>query len=172
MPASSKLPSTEVFKIVKEPFGDLVQEENAAAIDPYLVLHPGKATAGDRFLELMRFCRDDERLHFDLLSCISGIDYPDRQVIEVVYCLDSTKHNHWLILKVPLPRDKPSIATLENIWRAADWHERETFDLLGVNFEGHHNLVRILCAEDWVGHPLRKDYVMPDSYHGVKNVVY
>ena len=51
-------------------------------------------------------------------------------------------------------------------------HERETFDLMGVIFEGHHNLVRILCAEDWEGHPLRKDYVIPDTYRGLKNVVY
>jgi NADH-quinone oxidoreductase subunit C len=73
---------------------------------------------------------------------------------------------------VPLPRDNPRVASVEKVWKTADWHERETFDLLGVTFEGHHNLVRILCAEDWEGHPLRRDYVMPESYRGIKNVVY
>jgi NADH-quinone oxidoreductase subunit C len=81
-------------------------------------------------------------------------------------------HKHWLIVKVPLPRDNPRVASVEKVWKTADWHERETFDLLGVTFEGHHNLVRILCAEDWEGHPLRRDYVMPESYRGIKNVVY
>ena len=173
-PAKKKLTSEEIFAIVQEQFGGLVQEENLKARDPYIVLKTDDdlSKPDGRFVELMRFCRDDERLTYDLLSCISGVDYPDRQVIEVVYCLDSTLHNHWLILKAPLPRDKPRIASVESIWRAADWHERETYDLIGAVFVGHHNLVRILCAEDWVGHPLRKDYEMPDTYHGIKNVVY
>jgi NADH-quinone oxidoreductase subunit C len=63
----------------------------------------------------------------------------------------------------------PRIPTLENVYRTADWHERESFDLMGIEFEGHHNLIRILCAEDWEGHPLRKDYVMPEYYHDIPN---
>ncbi len=122
--------------------------------------------------DLARFARDDDRLDFDLLSLIAGIDYPDTGMIEVVYCLDSTNLKHRLIVKALVPRDNPRIRTLEGVWKTADWHERETFDLMGVIFEGHHNLVRILCAEDWEGHPLRKDYVMPDTYRGLKNVVY
>ena len=120
-------------------------------------------------------CRDDSRLGFDLLSCITGVDYPEREdgaEIEVIYNLDSIANHHELTVKVKLPRDDPRIASVEEIWRTADWHERETYDLLGVVFEGHHNLVRILCAEDWVGHPLRKDYEPPDSFHGIKNVIY
>ena len=115
------------------------------------------------------------RLGFDLLSCISGVDYPEREEgpeIEVVYHLDSTVNHHGLTIKVKLPRSDPRVASVEEIWRTADWHERETYDLVGVVFEGHHNLVRILCAEDWVGHPLRKDYEPPDSFHGIKNVIY
>ena len=172
-PSKTKLTSEQVFAIVKEGFADLIQGEDLESRDPYLVLRPDAIRGpGGRFVELMRFLKDDERLRFDLLSCISGVDYPDREVIEVVYCLDSTAHNHWLILKAPLPRSDPRIPTVEEVWRTADWHERETWDLLGVVFEGHHNLVRILCAEDWTGHPLRKDYVIPDTYHGIKNVVY
>jgi len=156
----------EIHSIVKERFKDAVLEDHLEAAEPYIVVRP------DVIEDLAYFCRDDERLQFDLLSCISGVDYPPRNVIEVIYCLDSTSQNHWLIVKVALPRDNPRLRTVENVWRTADWHERETFDLLGVIFEGHHNLVRILCAEDWEGHPLRRDYVMPETYRGIKNVVY
>ena len=156
----------EIHAIVKERFGDGVVEDHPEARDPYIVVKP------EILEDLAFFCRDESRLRFDLLSSITGVDYPDRNVIEVIYCLDSTPNKHWLIAKVLLPRDDPRVASVEKVWRTADWHERETFDLLGVNFEGHHNLVRILCAEDWEGHPLRKDYVMPETYRGIKNVIY
>ena len=155
----------EIHNILKEQFADRVVESDSG-VEPFVVMKP------EGFEEVAFFCRDDSRLQLDLLSLISGVDYPDRDVIEAVYCLDSTSLLHRLVIKVPLARDNPSIRTVENVWRTADWHERETFDLVGIQFEGHHNLIRILCAEDWVGHPLRKDYVMPESYHGLKNVVY
>jgi len=166
----------EIFSIVRERFGDGILEEHPEARDPYIVFDPAMVQ------DLCLFARDDPRLSFDLLSLISTVDYPHRPAegkkpevkarIEVVYMLDSTVHRHWLIARAVLDRDNPRIATVENIWRTADWHEREAFDLMGVIFEGHHNLIRILCAEDWEGHPLRKDYVIPATYHGVKNVVY
>jgi NADH-quinone oxidoreductase subunit C len=78
-------------------------------------------------------------------------------------------------VKAILPRWKddkegelPEIPTVSGVWKIADWHERETFDLVGINFLGHPNLTRILCAEDWVGHPLRKDYEFPLEYHGIR----
>ena len=160
------LDSVQIHQILKEKFADAVLEEAADAVDPFIVVKP------EVIEDLAYFCRDDSRLEFDLLSCISGVDYPERNVIEVIYCLDSTPNKHWLIVKVALPRDNAQVHTVENVWRTADWHERETYDLLGVNFQGHHNLIRILCAEDWVGYPLRKDYVMPESFRGIRNVVY
>ncbi len=168
----------EIFKIIKERFGEGILEEHLDVRDPFLVFQPALVE------EFSRFVRDEPRLSFDLLSLISTVDYPPQPAspdgkkpaeegrIEVLYLLDSTTHKHRLIAKAPLDRENPRIATVENIWRTADWHEREAFDLMGVIFEGHHNLVRILCAEDWEGHSLRKDYVIPDTYHGVKNVVY
>jgi NADH-quinone oxidoreductase subunit C len=155
-----------IHALVKEKFGEAMLEDHAEAADPYVVVKP------EVIEELGMFCRDEPRLRFDLLSCISGVDYPDRKVIEVIYCLDSTVHKHWLIVKAIVPRDAPRLPSVERVWRTADWHERETYDLLGVHFEGHHNLVRILCAEDWVGYPLRRDYVMPETYRGIKNVIY
>ena len=169
----AKLASEQIFAVIQEKFTDAVVEQDTANKDPFLVVAP------ERFVEIAQFCRDDGRLAFDLLTCITGVDYPDGHSaesdggeIEVIYCLDSITNNHSLILKVRLPRDDPRVGTVESIWRGADWHERETFDLVGVTFEGHHNLIRILCAEDWVGHPLRKDYVTPGTYHGLKNVIY
>ena len=159
-----QLSREEVFKIFKERFGEGVVEEKLDGPDPFLVVKPEVVE------ELAFFCRDDSRLRLDLLSAITGVDYPDKGVIEVIYCVESTTNGSSAIFKVSLPREDPRVRTVERVWRTADWHERETYDLLGVTFEGHHNLVRILCAEDWEGHPLRKDYVMPETYRGIKNV--
>jgi NADH-quinone oxidoreductase subunit C len=159
----------QIIAVIKEKLPEAVVEEVLDGVDPFVVVK------AEQWGETARLCRDDSRLGFDLLSCISGVDYPEREEgpeIEVVYHLDSTVNHHGLTIKVKLPRSDPRVASVEEIWRTADWHERETYDLVGVVFEGHHNLVRILCAEDWVGHPLRKDYESPDSFHGIKNVIY
>ena len=165
----ARLEIGQIIAVIKEKLPEAVVEEVLDGVDPFVVVK------AEQWGETARLCRDDSRLGFDLLSCISGVDYPEREEgpeIEVVYHLDSTVNHHGLTIKVKLPRSDPRVASVEEIWRTADWHERETYDLVGVIFEGHHNLVRILCAEDWVGHPLRKDYESPDSFHGIKNVIY
>jgi NADH-quinone oxidoreductase subunit C len=111
--------------------------------------------------------RQDPALAFDCLSNQTGVDYPKRDEIEVVYHLFSYRLRHALVVKVGVPRDRPRLATVSAVWRAALWQEREIFDLLGIEFEGHPDLRRILLPEDWVGHPLRKDYVEPVEYHGI-----
>jgi NADH-quinone oxidoreductase subunit C len=118
-------------------------------------------------LAVATFCKTDPALAFDCLSNESGVDYPKRDEIEVVYHLFSYSLRHALVLKVGVPRDNPRVATVSAVWRAAIWQEREIFDLLGVDFVGHPDLRRILLPEDWVGHPLRKDYVEPETYHGI-----
>ncbi len=165
----ARLEIGQIIAVIKEKLPEAVVEEVLDGVDPFVVVK------AEQWGETARLCRDDSRLGFDLLSCISGVDYPEREEgpeIEVVYHLDSTVNHHGLTIKVKLPRGDPRVASVEEIWRTADWHERETYDLVGVIFEGHHNLVRILCADDWVGHPLRKDYESPDSFHGIKNVIY
>lgn len=94
--------------------------------------------------------------------------------VELVYHFSSLTHRHRLVVKTRLPRwadgvegRLPSAPSLTGLWPAAEWHEREVFDLSGVEFTGHPDLRRILCPEDWTGHPLRKDYAMPDKYHGI-----
>jgi NADH-quinone oxidoreductase subunit C len=87
---------------------------------------------------------------------------------ELVYHLLSTVHNHRLVVKVKLAHDeRPSAPTVSDLYPTANWHERECWDLMGVHFDGHPDMRRVLCAMDWVGHPLRKDYVFPKEYHGI-----
>ncbi len=132
--------------------------------------------------ELCFFLRDDERLAFDYLMNLSGVDLADGEkkkdengLIEIVgghlatvYHLYSFKHNHKLNIKVLLPRENPIVPSIERVWRAADWFEREAYDMFGIIFEGHHNLKRILLPNDWEGYPLRKDYKVQEFYHGMK----
>ncbi len=97
---------------------------------------------------------------FDLLSDVCGADLgPEEDPrFEVNYHLFSTKHHNRLRLKVLLSEDDPHVESVTSIWRTADWHERETFDLFGVVFDGHPDLRRILLPSDFDGHALRKDY--------------
>lgn len=149
----------EIHSLLKETFGEGIVEENLEGRDPWIRI------ARERIVEVARFLRDDPRLRLDLLQCLGAVDWKDR--FSVVYHLESTGHRHKLVVRVDLPREDPTIDSVAGVWAGANWHERESFDLMGIRFEGHPNLVRILCAEDWVGHPLRKDYEFPAEYHGV-----
>ena len=131
------------------------------AKDPCIFIEPAA------ILEVCRFLHDEPDLSFDSLSNQSGVDYKAKGVIEVVYHLYSYQHRHWIVLKVDAPRDNPVMPTVESVWKAANWLEREIYDLLGVTFEGHSDLRRLLMPEDWIGYPLRKDFVEPESYHGI-----
>ncbi len=151
-----------IYERVKARFGDRILEVADKKLDPFMVVDPAA------IVEVSQFMRDDPELGFDCLSNESGVDYKDR--VEVVYHLFSYRHRHTAVLKVKLPRDNPSVTTLEGLWKSANWMEREIFDLVGVTFEGHSDLRRILMPEDWPGHPLRKDFVEPLEYHGISTV--
>ena len=111
--------------------------------------------------------RRDPRLSFDWLANLTGLDYPTEDRMAVAYDLQSVTHRHSFAVKVYVPRATPKLPTVIDLWPSADWHEREAFDLLGIDFEGHPDLRRILLAEDWEGYPLRKDYLFPREYHGI-----
>src|SRR5688500_15745352 len=162
---------------LKTKFGEQITGSNLSVIDPWIEVSP------EGLVAVCQFLRDDPDLQLDMLNCISGVDYfePDPKKaakvewsphMEVVYHLSSTVKKHTLVLKVMLPRWRddvpgqlPEVPTVSRVWATADWHEREVFDLSGVEFTGHPDPRRILCPEDWVGHPLRRDYEMPLEYH-------
>jgi NADH-quinone oxidoreductase subunit C len=115
----------------------------------------------EAIIDICRFAHDDPDLSMDYLECLTAIDWQDR--FEVVYHLFSIEKGHWLVLRAGLPHDDPKIETVTSVWRAADWFEREVFDLFGIEFLGHPDLRRIMMPDDWIGHPLRKDYTFIDD---------
>lgn len=118
-------------------------------------------------LEVARTLRDDPAFRFDFLQNLTAIDWCKQGVLQVVYHLFSYPHRHELVLKVDLPRERPHVPSLAGLWKSADWMEREQYDLLGVVFDGHPDLRRLLMPDDWVGHPMRKDYREPRAYRGM-----
>ena len=133
--------------------------------------HPRVHCDAEHFREIAEFVFSDEQLKLDWLANHSGIDYVADAKMCCVYDLWSFEHRHSFAIKVYTPRENPSIPSVVDLWAAADWHEREAFDLLGIDFPGHPDLRRILCADDWEGHPLRKDYQFPREYHGIPGSV-
>ncbi len=116
-----------------------------------------------RILEVCQFLGQQER--FTRLSGVTAVDwFPKDPRFEVVYHLHSLERNQRLRLKCKLGGESPEIDSVTAVWRAANWYEREVFDLFGVVFRGHPNLRRILMPDNWAGHPLRKDYPV----HGYK----
>ena len=120
---------------------------------------------------IAEFLRHDPSLEFDWLANLGGVDYVADGKMAMVYDLYSFDLKHTFAVKVFCPRDNPRIPTVCDLWRIADWHEREAFDMFGIVFDNHPDLRRILLAEDWEGFPLRKDYVFPREYHGIPGSV-
>jgi NADH-quinone oxidoreductase subunit C len=128
----------------------------------YVHMTAGAYVPRELLLDVCRFIATDPEFSLDYLSFVTGVDRPERNQIEVVYHLFSMEKRHDILLKVRVPRDDPRVPTVSAIWAGANWHEREYYDLLGIVFEGHSDLRRIMMTEDWVGFPLRKDYVYED----------
>jgi len=122
-------------------------------------------------LSIIRFLKDEA--HFETIGDLCAVDYPAQSSFCVVYHLQSYQHKSILCLKCYLPRqEKVEIQSITSLFKAANWLEREAYDMVGIHFSGHPDLRRILCPEDWVGHPLRKDYVTPDYYNGMPVPLY
>lgn len=155
----------EIHALLAAEFGpDVIQEEEATGLMPYLVI------GTSRIADVCRFLHDHPKTYFDSLSCLTGIDNgPAAQTLEVVYNLYSIPYEAPLCLKVRVSREENTgIPSVSSVWKTADWHEREAFDLFGIRFSGHPDLRRILLPEDWEGHPLRKDYDEQQRYHGIQ----
>ncbi len=168
----------EIFDLLKTKFGDsIIELVSTQPTEPFIIINPTEID------KVCFFLRDDEELLFDNLMNLSGVDDANGKnisdgdgatkieggTLSVYYHIESTKLRHKLVLKVSTQREKPDVASVEQIWRHADWHEREAFDLLGINFLNHPDLRRILMPYDWeFGYPLRKDYSNPEFYQGMK----
>jgi NADH-quinone oxidoreductase subunit C len=139
-----------------------------------VVVHRGEITfhvRRDHLVAVAQHLRDDERLRFEFCSSVSGVHYPadtDRE-LHAVYHLLSMTHNRRIRLEVAAPDADPHVPSLVGIYPTSDWHERETYDMFGLIFDGHPALTRILMPDDWPGHPQRKDYPLggvPVEYKG------
>lgn len=151
------------------PFGswfDQVHQRLLALVpglDLAVVLDRGELTfhiPRERLLEVMAKLRDDAHLRFEFCASVSGVNYPDDLggELHVVYHLQSMTHNRRLRVETSCPDGDPHVPSVVATYPAADWHERETWDMFGIIFDGHPHLTRILMPDDWVGHPQRKDY--------------
>jgi NADH-quinone oxidoreductase subunit C len=149
---------------LREALGDGVESDETDR--GQLIVRVGR----ERLLEAARLLRDDARLRFEHLSDVTAVDYllydpaggppggARSPRFDVVYHLYSIARGHRLRLKVGLDEADPVLPSLVEVWAAANWGERETFDMYGIRFSGHPSLTRILMPDDWQGHPLRKDY--------------
>lgn len=129
--------------------------------------HPRVHIGAQHWRAVAEWLRHDAGLSFDWLGCLTAVDYVADDQFCVVYDLYSMQHKHWFAVKVYVDRKQPRIPSVVDLWTAADWHEREAYDMMGIVFDGHPDLRRILLPEDWEGYPLRKDYVFPRQYHGI-----
>ena len=120
----------------------------------------------DNWIEVSTLLKNESNLDFDYLMCISSYDKGDGKTYGAAYNFYSNLKAHYLEVRIEI-EDGVSIPSVVNLWKTADWHEREAFDMMGLHFEGHPDLKRILLADDWEGHPLRKNYIEPNYYHGL-----
>ena len=141
-------------KVIEQHLGKEVLEESY--INRLSKDAPTLVAKKESYFIIAKFLKEQEELAFDYVSELHGTDFETH--MEMYVYLFSYVHRHTVVLKVKLDRDKPEIDSLEPLWKGADWPEREAFDLLGIHFTGHPNLTRIMMPDDWVGHPLRKDY--------------
>ncbi|MGA7838339.1 MAG: NADH-quinone oxidoreductase subunit C [Ignavibacteriaceae bacterium] len=168
----------EIFNLLKEKFGEAIIELKAdQPVEAFITVNP---------LELDKICKylaETDELKFDSLMNLSGVDEANGEstkdeegnltitggTLSVFYHLESTSLKHKLTLKVSAPRENAEVTSVSEIWKCADWHEREAYDLIGIKFLNHPDLRRILMPYDWeAGHPLQKDYRNPEYYQGMK----
>jgi NADH-quinone oxidoreductase subunit C len=143
--------------------------EETGGLQPALLIDP------DHIIKVCLELRDNPKTYFDFLSCLSGVDYGvDENRFGVVYHLASIPYQTQLTLKISKENNRdedelPSFPSITSIYHAADWHEREAYEMIGIFFEGHPDLRRLLLPDDWEGYPLRKDYSTADKYYkGIK----
>lgn len=154
----------ETLQKLQQKFPQAIQGVEESAPEKSIKVNPTDIVAIIRFMK--------EEMQFETLGDLCGVDYPALPALCVAYHMQSYTHKKVVRLKCYLPREGASIESVTPIFKAANWLEREAFDMYGIRFNGHPELRRILCPEDWVGHPLRKDYKTPDYYNGMPVPLY
>ncbi len=162
----------ELAIILQEKFQNSISIQNTETLQPRILIEKKEF-----LLEIAHFLYSDKRLYFDNLVCITALDngvideINNENRFEIIYQFYSYPFEHSITLAILLldKEDKKlSVDSLTSLWKAADWHEREAFDMIGVKFENHPDLRRILMPADWEGFPLRKNYKTQEEYHGIK----
>ncbi|MFZ1288909.1 MAG: NADH-quinone oxidoreductase subunit C [Melioribacteraceae bacterium] len=171
--------SEEILEILKNKFPSFsFNFDNSLPVDSFILVDALQLP------EICNFLRTDEKLQFDNLMNLSGVDDNNAKkekdengneklvgrTLSVYYHIESMKLNHKINLKVSVPIEKPEVESVESVWKCADWHEREAYDMFGIKFLNHPNLIRILMPYDWEegSYPLRKDFETPEFYNGMK----
>ncbi|WP_121248025.1 NADH-quinone oxidoreductase subunit C [Mucilaginibacter phyllosphaerae] len=159
----------DIKLLLTQKFGEsVVTGEERTGLQPALLIHP------DYIVEVCMELRNNPKTYFDFLSCLTGVDYGvEAARFGVVYHLSSIPYHLQLTLKISKENNRsednlPSFPSVTAVYRTADWHEREAYDLVGIFFENHPDLRRILLPDDWEGYPLRKDYKTAEYYKGIK----
>ena len=153
-PQAGDLPPHPSVDALRERFGDAVLRHELVSGDEHIVY-----VLPDRSLEILQFLRDEPGHRYDFLQDLTAVDYGGGRMIQVVYQLWSVENKLNLRVKAELPLDGLEIQSVYHLWRAADWLEREVYDMFGVVFQGHPDLRRILMPYNYAeGHPLRKDF--------------
>lgn len=154
----------EIYSLLSEKFGDKMVEFQGEEKTPIAIVQ------AQAIHEILSFLKNDERLKFESLMSLSGFDLGgEGQPLGIAYHLNSMELNHYFAVKVLFEdRENPKIKSVNDLFRTADWHEREAYDMYGITFEGHPDFHRILLEDDWEGYPLRKDYVQAEFYRGMK----
>lgn len=160
----------EIKQLLIDHFGTtVIVGEETKGLQPALIIHR------EKIADVCLFLRDNPATYFDFLASLTGVDYgPEANLFGVVYHLSSIPYQTQLTLKVLIEHQDrneenlPVVSSITPVYRTADWHEREAYDLLGIFFSNHPDLRRILLPDDWNGFPLRKDYHTAPDYKGIK----
>ncbi len=147
----------KIQSMLADKFPDALQERQE---DGFISIKP------DQWLDIAKWLKSDPSLLFDSLQCQTGVDIGD-DLLDSRYNLHSMELDHYTEIRIAVPRSNPKVPSVERIWRIADWFERETYDMFGIEYTGHRDLRRILLPDDWEGWPLRKDYEVQETYHGI-----